>query len=716
MSLFFHRSSNRSLDYVDAAGGGDDDCAGSSKANGIPDWEDPLRDSGLVSVAGSGSSGLPAEVGSVQSKKTPWRSSSGKLRRRGSVSSRNHASMRHNSNSSNGGLYPSPSSDNNNADNNSHPHRQQHLPPRRQPSYQGDAPDRGRHQQQHEDHSGQRRETATAPPISRSRRLEDMVIECDPDVEHSSVGDITYDGSVMYDYGHQQHHQQHHPSHGGQHQQQSDDKQPYRPDHHRRGRRPTAAVNPVDPPWAPPRSSSGLARADSRRPPAMTTDNNNNNNGYMRRETSERHVVRTNSHRQDDRDQGEMSLEEEERRLIELAMERSLQETSSNNAFSFQDSANFDNGSSSRGGGSQLRSASLSGDAAGRPPDRPGFVWQREGKKWLKVPVAASSSDGLRAMKVGNVSRRQHSSSEMSRAERLEQMEQELLEEAMQRSICDLKDDQSHNLSGHSGSGQFSDDGRRSQHSAPRGMRSTSRNTSNMSLLSNGGHRSFCGGSDSDDDNDDDANEYVDDDDDQAMLARLRELEEEKARLKMAIKRRSSFGKKSSHRSRTSTVETVSVHSDDLSSLPRRSGHKSNDPHYGDVPRYNNDITVYDDGDHHHRHHHSHHDSNNAHHRLRHHHHQQYQEEAYDDRPYHDDQDQYDDDPHHHSGGGSGSPLRPLRVSRSASTDSTERKMVWKKGPRGVWGRFDDHSGVDAEEEDEESIMADVLKRSLKDL
>lgn len=591
--LFSNRRGSRRLlvpHSSDSTGGEDgaSACSGQNKANGIPDWEDPLGNSLSDNVPGA--EPMPARRTAL------LRSGSVKGRRKAPTRQppQHHRSLRTNSSGrpvASVGQKPPPSPIRNPAllrHHESHYGQEKRFPDEHQTYDQ---------RQEYEQHNGY-----------SSRRLENMVIECD-DVEHCSVGEITYDGSVMYDHGNY-----------------PDDDPYYQP---RNSQVQTPRTR---------RTRSGDLRRQSRQ--ASTKE--------PRRSASARlHVVADET--TDDRNSGGLSLDEEERRLVELAMERSLQEVASHNSsrmsaneVSEPESMEF---GSSRGG--SLTSASSHDPRYDqRHPyerqnlgERPSFVWKRDGKKWKKVPVA--SSDGLQAIKERDDSSRRPS--HLSREEQLEIMEQRMFDEAMQRSlsVADL----------HGGSSR----------SLIRGPHYSSSACSDQPGSNYGSPRNV--------------HDYVDEDDgidEEEAMARLRELEEEKSRLKRAMQRRA-LDKKSSRRSRSS--DTLSTTPSDQSSM------------HGENSIYDGEHNPYD-SDH----------PNNARHVNM--------------RPYQDvNQNGVLEDDRN-------SDLRirkPAIVGRTYSTESTNsqgQKTVWKKDSRGVWGRYSDEQ-IDSE--DEESMLADALMRSMHD-
>lgn len=355
------------------------------------------------------------------------------------------------------------------------------------------------------------------------------------------------------------------------------------------------------------------------------------------------------------------SIEDEEQRLIEMAMERSLQDVSYNGstmsisrksttseisrqsrtsiAPATQRPSNSSFGSSGchlSMVGNRSSSGRSNVPSMGGPPSEagPNFVWKREEKKWLKIPVSnCMSHDALHAIEEemaenchqpsnGRSSRRLKSGADNKEDTRLERMEQNMLEEAMRQSMSSL------------------------DYHPPRQSLHDSfvRSTNTILALS-------------DDDDGDDFN-HADEIDQAAALRRLRELEEEKILLERAVLRRgsSSGGMPNRHKSfrcnrtpdmNNNTNNNVTSESRKQKGLDRSVSARSSD-HYEYKP----------------------------------------------------------------SGGDN-------KLSLGADEDlssSQGLKLVWKRGPNGAWGRFPEDDGNESNLEGEDRLVAEALRRSMEEM
>jgi hypothetical protein len=353
------------------------------------------------------------------------------------------------------------------------------------------------------------------------------------------------------------------------------------------------------------------------------------------------------------------SVEDEERRLIELAMERSLQDSASSHLGSnsnaslmsmsrqsVQSEASYrsrQSNNSYRSRPSDLGSAGchltmLSGRTTsprGEPPGEggPGFIWKREGKKWMKIPVDSPGADGLHAIREmdesfmnesmnfgderhGYSSRRE---TDPRSDDVLEQMEKEMLEEAMQRSMS----------------------------------------LANYSPIKSGGALGISDGSPL-------QNVSIDP---EAALARLRALEEEKAILQ-AVLTRSSSDDHSSHCGRIS------------SSGSSRRSHGFARTNSTDTMR-SSDSDLSGAGCH---------------------------LAMVGARRYHQD-----------NSNGTGRSRVMTRTRSSDSIDSNGQKLVWRRGPNNAWGRFPEDADygdqpIQHDDDDEESLVAEALARSMREM
>ena len=286
---------------------------------------------------------------------------------------------------------------------------------------------------------------------SENRNFENMEINCD---DNFSVGSLTYDGSIEHN------------------QQQSSPRRPVTSDG-RSHRQP----HDVSPPSSMPRSCT----------------------------------IATETQRQ-------LSVEEQEALLVEMAMEKSLQETNSiasisTGSYRSRDSSYMSTSNATAEEHHHHRSTA--DDRQSRPPSKTdgNFVWKREGKKWNKVPItrqqqrtvtSGSADAGLQAITEveefnESFSHFQHRTASLQQDEdclTAEELEQQMLEEAMQQS-----------MSSFNSSASFS---------SPR-----------RSVLNQGStcsRRSLGLGSQQD-----------------AMARRLRELEEEKAMIEQALQQGYSY-------------------------------------------------------------------------------------------------------------------------------------------------------------------------------
>lgn len=288
-------------------------------------------------------------------------------------------------------------------------------------------------------------------------KLENMVIECNLSGSSSS-GDLTYEGSLHDDEFFKPRRNYKilprassntsPPSHKPQNYCYSSQKSPTKPAY----------------PSKPPRKSP--PRSPRRYTPMQIAS----------------HLI-PDDHRSPDQLPAARNIDEEEQQLIELAMERSLQDSSSHMGSMMsasRKSLTSDRSSLGRTASGSLRArstsaaSSLSGagchlsmiegrmannrggssqtsrdGSRGGPPREAGsdFVWKRDDKKWLKIPVDYVDPDGLQAIKEENMHDSFHLSSrqldlddKLTAEEKLEQMERQMIEEAMQSSMSAFHD------------------------------------------------------------------------------------------------------------------------------------------------------------------------------------------------------------------------------------------------------------------------------------
>ena len=212
-------------------------------------------------------------------------------------------------------------------------------------------------------------------PHSKTNRLESMVIECDEQSQFST-GDITFDESVNHDEQYIRSQQQNYHTlsaanlHGGFH---------HNPVRH----------SPYDPPHL-------VGGSPSFRGQTATT-------------SKEHHRHSTHQQQQAVPVSPALSLEDEEMRQLELALERSLQDYGSvmsserESLMSTADRSRMSTSSSPREShdlgmaGCHLSMMAQQHRGLQEPGTDPGkgFVWKRDGKLWRRVPV---SSDSLHAI------------------------------------------------------------------------------------------------------------------------------------------------------------------------------------------------------------------------------------------------------------------------------------------------------------------------------
>lgn len=292
------------------------------------------------------------------------------------------------------------------------------------------SPDRNRHratvatsnslqrqpQHQHHNHPDQPTQTSFLPPAPlmdnsgpsttkndsliddgrhNSRDFENMVIECD-DRSSSSFGDITYDGSIIEDdyYRNRHSNNQHRPMPRPITNNNTTSTSLMRLEKRAATGNIGYSYNHKNPParysehnQIPPRSPSSKVKSSLRQRMAQNSASNTNNAVNVIDE----------------------QLYEQEMALIELAMERSMKDSSSaassrvsrttHRTYTSTGSSN----SGIEGAGCHLQMiASNNGKADSLQNIRAGqivqtesgarFLWKREGKKWLKVPLGSTSS------------------------------------------------------------------------------------------------------------------------------------------------------------------------------------------------------------------------------------------------------------------------------------------------------------------------------------
>jgi len=222
-------------------------------------------------------------------------------------------------------------------------------------------------------------------------KFENMIIECDDDF---STDELTNDGSFMHDEGYWRDQQQ---------QQQQQQQQNYR------GRQDSYSQQPcmVSPQWSQRQPNGGCVLnldADAAAASPSRNHSKSNNNSY----SSDHHRSTSNNDMRPSLSQ-QLSMEEEEQLLIDIAMARSLQDSQSVASMSsvsgrgsyrsrassgcvMSTSSNLGSAgchlammaSSGTGGGHHHGRSSSDGQSSGANNN---FIWKREGKKWLKIPI-----------------------------------------------------------------------------------------------------------------------------------------------------------------------------------------------------------------------------------------------------------------------------------------------------------------------------------------
>jgi len=220
--------------------------------------------------------------------------------------------------------------------------------------------------------------------------FENMIIECDDDdSDNVSTAELTFDGSIMHDEGYWRNQQLHYRRPGDNHHHNTSiERYEYTLQQRQRQRQQPRIISPQR--SVPRRSSFSSSRSRDRPPPSQTTSPPNRGT------------------------QRQLSLEEEEQLLIEIAMERSLQDSQSGASMSMSES----HMSAASGMGSQRSRASsctgmstssnlgnagchltmIANNLHHELPERArsncgNFVWKREGKKWMKVPIHNTPSN-----------------------------------------------------------------------------------------------------------------------------------------------------------------------------------------------------------------------------------------------------------------------------------------------------------------------------------
>lgn len=259
------------------------------------------------------------------------------------------------------------------------------------------------------------------------KNFENMIIECDDD---GSEGELTYDGSIMHDEGYWRNQ--------SQQRQQENMKQPQ-------------VVSP-----------SRKTR------PSYLTSIPTREHSLSRTRTNSRtsHIVQTDR-------AGQLSIEEEEQLLIELAMERSLQDSysgsmsisdshgssvSGRGSFRSRTSAGSTMSACNNLGSAGCHLAMLGENGNGRLHNHSTLegsnravvnnsIWKRDGKKWQKIPIngshhhhaghACASGDlGLHAIKeVENENLNDSYHHSQHRRHFMEDLNQQRVNEAMNRSL-----------------------------------------------------------------------------------------------------------------------------------------------------------------------------------------------------------------------------------------------------------------------------------------
>lgn len=233
--------------------------------------------------------------------------------------------------------------------------------------------------------------------------FENMVIQYDDTDSEGSFGDITYDESVVNDEAF------HRTSHN------------YR-------RNPSSANAP--------RQRSHLHHYQSSPPRAP------------RRHPSVRdrsNIIPPDDRRYAENRTGLDNMEDAEQRLVDIAMERSMQELN----FSPQNSPtrssrNYQSKTDLGGAGchlSMIGAHRVQNNSNGPPSEAgPNFIWKREGKKWLKIPINSADNLGSIHEDEADLSqmRQMRNYPDSTETQRLEQLEKKMLEEAMHRSMSDF--------------------------------------------------------------------------------------------------------------------------------------------------------------------------------------------------------------------------------------------------------------------------------------
>jgi hypothetical protein len=369
------------------------------------------------------------------------------------------------------------------------------------------------------------------------------------------------------------------------------------------------------------------------------------------------------------------SADKEEQRLIELAMERSLQDSSSRMGSvtsTSRKSATSERSFQSRTSTGSYRSCSESnlgsagchlsmigrrtsqnrglsqtvrdGYRGGPPGDAgPNFVWKREGKRWLKIPKDHLTSKSLQAIEEDMNESFHHSrrrlilEGNMSEEEKLEHMEQQMIEEAMQRSLSSCQ-----------------------QESSPSSHRMQESLASSMNSIL---QMSDCGSSDGSIDIDP-----------VSAIARLRELEEEKAMLQLAMQRsmdgRGAQPNRELPRSLKPSSRSLASNSNYQGRSSRSLSFRSNESQKTELSGAGCHLAMIG----------------------------RRSGQSYDAA---------DNDLNRGVG----------RALSEDSRNSQGQNLVWKRGPNSRWGRFpDDDNDAEPNVADEDELVAEALKRSLQDM
>lgn len=407
-------------------------------------------------------------------------------------------------------------------------------------------------------------------------------------------------------------------------------------------------------------------------------------------------------------------LEAEERKLIEMAMERSLQESSSLMSVSYQSHERgcpsaASSSSSLIGMQSSLRRSDAELKAAAGSGRK---VWKRDGKKWARMPASSNNNAASNTVRPGATSA--YLEGPMTREERLALVEEQMFDEAMQNSVRGLQispDDLSSQASNHKQRSYP----RQQQHRHSQHHNDTMVGNDHDDHLHDGGYRMS----------------------EQAALERLEELERERRKIQSAmVRQRSSRGLQQSSDSGSGSIRQTSYRerpSSGRSFNERDAGWEGNDYRpdtYDDRGRrgcYQESSTSRDpagcQGD----------PSNRR---------QQYHDQhniSLESLSFHNNEqldNMYEQQQQQRSAPVRKSPPRTQSCdlmstnSRGSSCRSNEhrfhqsysndgggsslghegRKYVWKRGPNKAWGRYPES---EHDEEDEDAIFADVLARSV---